>query len=119
MQTASQRVSKRLRAQACKKYATKVQKLFFKTGAGSYSEGDKFLGLRMPQIRQTLKEECCLAMKIQDAKSLLQSDWHEVHVPLQHALPLKSGGGTRRWVNGERVREELAAGCFVVGRNVG
>lgn len=31
---------------------------FFKTGPGEYGEGDKFIGLRNPQVRLVVKEAC-------------------------------------------------------------
>jgi 3-methyladenine DNA glycosylase AlkD len=56
-------------------YAEKC-KQFFKTGPGEYAEHDKFLGIRVPQLRALVKqyrdtltpEDCC---------ELLQSEWHE------------------------------------------
>lgn len=48
---------------------------FFKTGAGQYGEGDKFLGLTVPQMRAVAKTFQALALD--DAAELLASPWHE------------------------------------------
>ncbi len=48
---------------------------FFKTGPGEYGEGDKFLGLRMPQIRALVKQFGVVS--VTTIKSLLKSRWHE------------------------------------------
>lgn len=48
---------------------------FFKTGPGEYGEGDRFLGLRMPQIRALVKEYGVLPLST--IKPLLKSPWHE------------------------------------------
>lgn len=52
---------------------------FFKTGPGEYGEGDKFLGVRVPVTRSVVKEyrEC---VNIDDVKSLVSSQWHEVRL---------------------------------------
>lgn len=51
---------------------------FFKTAKGEYGEGDKFIGIRIPIIRQTLKDfkEATLS----DALTLLQSEYHEIRL---------------------------------------
>jgi 3-methyladenine DNA glycosylase AlkD len=48
---------------------------FFKTGPGGYGAGDRFLGVRVPQIRKlvTLFPEATLAT----VSELLESPWHE------------------------------------------
>ena len=48
---------------------------FFKTGPGEYGEGDKFLGIRMPVIRQHAKKYQELDRK--SLESLIESAWHE------------------------------------------
>lgn len=50
-------------------------KWFFKTGIGEYGEGDKFLGITVPETRKTAKAFKNISMK--DAEKLLKSEWHE------------------------------------------
>ena len=51
---------------------------FFRTGPGEYGEGDRFLGLTVPQIRALARElkSCELAT----LEQLLQSPWHEARL---------------------------------------
>ena len=48
---------------------------FFKTGPGEYGEGDRFLGLTLPQIRAITREY--RALPLADLSRLLDSEWHE------------------------------------------
>jgi len=48
---------------------------FFKTGPGQYGEGDRFLGLTMPQVREVARESGDLTLA--DIEALLESPWHE------------------------------------------
>jgi 3-methyladenine DNA glycosylase AlkD len=48
---------------------------FFRTGPGEYGEGDKFLGLSVPEMRAIAKRYRDLGHD--DVLKLLQSDWHE------------------------------------------
>jgi len=48
---------------------------FFKTGSGEYGEGDRFLGLRVPQLRRLVKSHLDLALA--DVARLLQCTTHE------------------------------------------
>lgn len=54
---------------------------FFKTGKGEYGEGDKFLGLYVPQLRAL--ERSARTLSLADLLELLHSKWHE-----QRALAL-------------------------------
>ena len=54
--------------------AAHLQK-YFKTGKGEYGEGDVFLGLRVPTIRNIAKKFNTLS--IDEAKEFLQSPYHE------------------------------------------
>lgn len=51
---------------------------FFKTGDGDYGAGDKFLGLRVPTLRKTVKE--FKKANLDDALALLKSEYHEVRL---------------------------------------
>lgn len=48
---------------------------FFKTGPGEYAEGDRFLGITMPEIRKLAREVGSLSAT--DHDRLLRSAWHE------------------------------------------
>jgi 3-methyladenine DNA glycosylase AlkD len=48
---------------------------FFKTGPGEYGAGDRFLGIRVPQLRKLVRE--FQAATLPTAITLLQSAWHE------------------------------------------
>lgn len=48
---------------------------FFKTGPGQYGEGDKFLGIRVPNVRLIAKQ--ALDLSLNDVTKLLHSKWHE------------------------------------------
>lgn len=48
---------------------------FFKTGKEHYGEGDKFLGITVPQTRLIAKEGSSLTLN--DIETLLMSPWHE------------------------------------------
>lgn len=48
---------------------------FFKTGKGQYGEGDRFLGIRVPQVRALLRQ--FRTLPFEHAVTLLHSPWHE------------------------------------------
>ena len=48
---------------------------FFKTGKGQYGEGDKFLGVTVPNIREVAKEFSNVSFNV--IKELTLSPWHE------------------------------------------
>lgn len=52
---------------------------FFKTGKGQYGEGDRFLGLKVPQTRVVVKEARGL-VSLEEIGKLLHSEWHEVRL---------------------------------------
>ncbi len=51
---------------------------FFKTGKGEYGEGDQFLGIRVPMIRQTVKQYKTASLST--AEKLLKSKFHEIRL---------------------------------------
>ena len=64
-----------LNSRASKKYE-EVFIRFFKTGPGEYGEGDQFLGIRVPQIREVAKDAQELALT--EIQTLINSPLHEV-----------------------------------------
>ncbi|RMD48895.1 MAG: DNA alkylation repair protein [Ignavibacteria bacterium] len=51
---------------------------FFKTGKGEYGEGDKFLGIRVPQIRKFVAKYHTLEIK--EIVEILHSEYHELRL---------------------------------------
>ena len=52
---------------------------FFKTGPGEYGEGDEFLGLKVPQTREVVKN-VWKDFPLSEIPELLMSKWHEVRL---------------------------------------
>ena len=70
-------VRQRLREVATVERAAGAQR-FFKTGPGEYGEGDKFLGVTVPDLRRITREFADLPLR--DVRKLLTSEWHEERV---------------------------------------
>lgn len=51
---------------------------FFKTGKGEYGEGDLFLGVRVPKLRELVRKHKEVTVK--EAVELLQSKYHEARL---------------------------------------
>jgi len=49
---------------------------FFKTGKGQYGDGDKFLGVVVPDIKK-ISKKFNTQLTDQDLEKLLYSEWHE------------------------------------------
>ena len=54
---------------------SKILSRFFKTGVGEYGEGDKFLGIKVPVLRQLAKN--FLDLNFSEIQKILQSSYHE------------------------------------------
>ena len=52
---------------------------FFKTGKGEYAEGDKFIGVVVPDSRKLVKEYWQKA-ELSDAQEILKSEFHEMRL---------------------------------------
>lgn len=52
---------------------------FFKTGPGEYGEGDEFLGLKVPQTREIVKQ-VAIGFPLSEVPTLLMNHWHEVRL---------------------------------------
>ncbi len=51
---------------------------FFKCGPGEYGEGDRFLGIRVPDIRKLARQYAGLSLEA--ARELLHSEYHEARL---------------------------------------
>ena len=73
----AKQLTNRLKALADPTIAAHSQR-FFKTGPGEYGEGDRFLGIRVPQLRTAAKG--FRQMPLADVLLLLASPYHEVRL---------------------------------------
>jgi 3-methyladenine DNA glycosylase AlkD len=64
--------------QAANKDTAEHSTRFFKTGKGEYGEGDRFLGIRVPETRKFVKKFEEISLK--DGFKLLYSDFHEIRL---------------------------------------
>lgn len=60
---------------------------FFKTGKGEYAEGDKFLGITVPEQRKVAVQYSNSELK--DILELLKSEWHEERLTALLILTIK------------------------------
>lgn len=58
---------------------------FFKTGAGQYGEGDKFLGIKVPVIRQAVGREW-RGCTFENLEECISSEYHELRLAALLAL---------------------------------
>lgn len=70
-------IERRLRAAGDPARAAGLRR-FFKTGPGEYGEGDRFIGLTLPQIRAEIR--ALRALPLDEVERLLDSPWHEIRV---------------------------------------
>lgn len=82
---------------------------FFKTGPGQYAEGDRFLGISTPRIRQLVREH--RGLPPESSLELVRSPWHEERLcglllwveawkaTRKPSLPPEEAHGTRRRIN--------------------
>ena len=52
---------------------------FFKTGPGQYGEGDKFLGIKVPVMREVVKA-CWKQTEMADLETCIASEYHEIRL---------------------------------------
>lgn len=84
---------------------------FFKTAKGEYGEGDRFLGLKVPQTRAVVRQ-ARLQVSLPEIARLLESEWHEVRLcgflllgeEMKAARPMRG----RHPSDGAQRRHELA-----------
>ncbi len=70
-------IEAKLKQLANPKFAENYQR-FFKTGKGEYGEGDRFLGIRVPKLREIAKNHHDLPLE--QVKPLLKSPFHEIRL---------------------------------------
>jgi len=58
---------------------------FFKTGKGQYGEGDRFLGIKVPVIREVVKQ-CWAETTFDDLETCIRDGYHEMRLAALLAL---------------------------------
>ncbi len=71
------KIIKTLESMANPEYAAHAQH-FFKTGKGEYGEGDKFLGIRVPELRKMVRRY--KGLQLENIEKFLSSEYHEIRL---------------------------------------
>ena len=71
------RITKTLRSNADEEKKVVLSR-FFKTGKGEYGEGDRFMGVVVPNTRKVAREYAEVSWEVIEA--LLESEWHECRI---------------------------------------
>lgn len=79
----------------------KASARFFKTGPGEYGEGDRFLGVRVPEQRRIAKQ--FIGLSLSDIERLLRNSYHECRLTALLVLVQKYEKAS------EKERERIAA----------
>jgi len=91
MSRQSEQIVRRLRALGDPQRAVLLQR-FFKTGKGEYGEGDQFLGIPVPVLRQCVRQ--FRDTGLDDTLSLLKSPLHEARLLALLMLVARYSSGT-------------------------
>ncbi|MBV2120754.1 MAG: DNA alkylation repair protein [Candidatus Thiodiazotropha sp. (ex Ctena orbiculata)] len=94
----AEQLTQKLQSLASPEIAAKSQR-FFKTGAGQYGEGDRFLGIRVPILRQQARD--FQQMSLTQVLRCLKSAYHEERLCALLILVRKFESGD------EKLRERL------------
>jgi len=86
----------------------KSSQWFFKTGPGQYGEGDRFLGMTVPVLRQLAREYESLSLGV--AASLLKSPWHEERLLALLIL-------VRQYERGDAAARDAIYKCYIDNRS--
>lgn len=81
---------------------------YFQSAPGQYGEGDRFLGIRVPVIRETARQFNTLTLD--DCAALLQSPYNEVRLLALDIL-------VRRFAKGKTDVQTAVYDCFMQHRN--
>jgi len=80
---------------------------YFQSAPGQYGEGDRFLGIRVPLIRETARQFNTLTLA--DCAALLQSPYNEVRVLALDVM-------VRRFAKGNETTQTAVYDCFMAQR---
>ena len=82
---------------------------YFQTEPGQYGEGDVFLGVRLPDIRQVVKRFAALPLPLPEVEGLLTSEVHEHRLAALLILVSQFQRASRTRTRDEAARARLAA----------
>jgi hypothetical protein len=85
----------------------KASQWFFKTGPGQYGEGDRFLGITVPVLRQLTREYQALALPA--IRTVLKSRWLEERLLAQQVL-------VRQYATADPPAREAIYRCYLASR---
>ena len=87
-----------------------VLQRFFKTGPGQYGEGDQFLGVTVPNVRQVARLHA--RASLDEVEACLRSPWHEVRLCGLLVLTLQAAQLDKLRRKGNLAWLAALVGCF-------